>query len=209
MATHEALVPTRYKDLADVDTWGIGHTHMAGPPDPRTMSFAMPTNVRQIYSEAWQVYKDDVADVCADVVRYFGTDLKQHELDGLAGWHLNTGGAHSSSAVAAWRAGDKQRAAKIIKSWNKVTIKGKKTVSQALVDRRTEEVELILNGHYPDRRLAVYGTNGHGSVVWRPLETFTYDEWMKLIAQPVVVGPVGIFSAIAQLLSLFFRKAKR
>lgn len=181
IASHEALVPTRYRDLAGVDTWGIGHTHHAGTPDPRAMAYHMPTNVEGTYREAWDIFQRDLARYTADVVSKFGADLAQHELDGLVGWHFNTGGALSSSAVAKWHAGDKVGAVRVVQSWNKVTVKGQKVVSDALVARRKEEAALILSGAYPKRKLAVYPTDGHGRVIWKPIETFTWDEWSGVV----------------------------
>lgn len=207
IAAHEALVPARYRDLAGVDTWGIGHTHHAGPPDPRVMGFEIPKNTTLIYQEAWEVFQADLADYAADVVRVFGTGLLQHELDGLTSWHFNTGGALTSSAVKAWKAGDKARAVRIIKTWNKVTIKGKKVVSDALVHRRADEANMILHGAYANAKLAVYHTDGAGTVIWRPVETFTWDEWRDEVAMPAPPRPrFNPFAPLLVLLSLFARR---
>lgn len=200
LAAHEALVPTRYRDLAQVDTFGIGHTASAGKPDPREMSFAMPANPRLVYREAWDLFLRDLKPYTAQVVKAFGGGLEQHQLDGLVMWHFNTGGALSSSAVSAWRAGDREKAVRIIKSWNKVTIRGVKQVSEALVRRREEETSLILSGRYYPAQLAVYGTDGRGNVIWRPLESFNFGEWAEFLGGPEVRPTPSIWARLALFL---------
>lgn len=203
IATHEALVPTRYRDFVGVDTWGIGHTHHAGDPDPREMSFAMPTNVQPVYDEAWDVFLSDLEDYTAEVVAAFGPNLEQHELDGLVGWHFNTGGALSSSAVKVWRGGDKNRAVRIVKSWNKGTVKGQKVVLPALVERRADDAALILRGEYPKRKLAVYGTDGAGTVIWKPIETFTWSQWRGATAGAEAKKPRTLVGVAAAAIAAF------
>lgn len=210
IACDEALVPTRYRDKVGVDTWGIGHTDKAGAPFPTKMSFKMPTNIRGIYDEAWDVFEKDLKNYATDVIRAFGSDLAQHELDGLTAWHFNTGGALSSSSVKHWRAGNKTKALQIIRSWNKVTRNGQKVVSDVLAQRRDHEIRIIQEAKYPVGRLPVYGTDGHGNIIWSPIESFSWVEWKELIAKHkpgTLEGPKGLGALLAQLFGK--RKGKR
>lgn len=194
LASLEGLVPTRYKDIADVDTWGFGHTAKAGtPPDPRTMSYRMPANARSVYQEAWEVFKRDVQNTAHEVILAFGPGLATHELDGLTIWNYNTGGAMTTGAAALWKRGDKIGACKILALWDKITgPDGVKRRSEQLATRRREEITIIVDAEYPTRHLNVWPTDGHtGKVIWTPLESFTFYEWMDLIEGSHDVEPGG------------------
>jgi len=206
IASREALVPARYRDLVGVDTWGIGHTSAAGLPDPRAMSFAMPDSLIDVYEEAWNVFQSDLRAYSNEVLRIFGP-LEQNELDGLTAWHFNTGGAWTSGGVKVWRAGDKMGAFdRYFTKWNKVTKGGRKIVNDHLTKRRAEEKAIALRGSYPSTQMPVYPTNGRGSVIWQPTEVFTYDDWMMFLGRTTspyerVKDSVGNNGAIAGLIA--------
>lgn len=187
IAMEEGIVPTRYRDKAGVDTWGIGHTAAAGAPDPRQMSFAMPTNVDGAVTEAIRLFRRDLDKYTQDVIRNFGP-MAPHELAGWVSWHFNTGGAHSSRARGLWKAGDKKGAVRVLRSWNKFTSNGVKLVSAALDKRRGVEADLILRGRYPDLSagLPVWATNGQGRVIWRPLDLLSLEEYERAAGLPPV-----------------------
>lgn len=181
IAMEEGVVPTRYRDKVGVDTWGIGHTAKAGDPDPRKMTFSMPANVEGAVAEALRVYRSDLRRCVQDVLDNFGP-MEPHELAGWTNWHFNTGGAHTSSARAKWRAGDKAGAVRVLKSWNKVTRNGKKEVSPVLVKRRDIEAGMILNKQFPSTApgLPVWPTNGAGKVIWRELYRLTLEDYQRI-----------------------------
>lgn len=202
IAAHEGLVPARYIDLAGVDTWGVGHTHNAGQPDPREMPFEMPHHVHSAMEQAWTVFVIDLERYTDDVTNILGTTLTQAELDGWVMWHFNTGGIWATSAVDMWRRGDKESAARKLQEWNKATIGGVKRVVDALTDRRADEANLILFGRYPAREMPVYKTNGKGKVNWRPIEIYTFDDWqifIKTTKAGNVNGGGGIVGALMVL----------
>lgn len=184
IASDEDLVPTRYKDQANVDTWGIGHTHHAGAPDPRQMSFAMPANQDAVVREAWEVFLTDLTRYTAPVLAALGP-VAQHELDGWVMWHFNTGGIGSTSAVKKWKAGDKAGAVRVLQSWNKVTKRGAKVVSDGLVKRRQREADIILLGRYPaDATLDIFPTDGAGKIRWSAkTASYDYAGWKKFLGQ--------------------------
>jgi len=180
IAAEEALVPTRYKDMRGIDTFGVGHTQAAGGLDPRLLGYEMPGNVDAAIREAWTLFTTDLRAYTAQVVKVLGP-MEQHELDGWVMWHFNTGGLHSTSAVKKWLAGDKKGAVAILQQWNKVTVQGKKVVSDSLTERREREAAMILFGKYPVTLLNVFPTNGKGKVIWNPIASYSYNRWQQVI----------------------------
>jgi len=186
IAVDEGIVPAAYYDVVGVRTVYIGHTAAAGAPSPLSISLTMPldSELDAVLKEAWSVFSKDLLVYTAAVVAKMGPDLKQHELDGWVGFHFNTGGIYRTSAVAKWRSGDKAGAVRVLKQWNKGTINGQKRVLQALVARRDDEAALILGGVYPNKPLAVWGTNGRGKVQWgAPLRTYTFAKWAAFLGK--------------------------
>jgi len=214
IAAEEGLVPAVYRDAVGVLTWGIGHTRSAGDPDPHSMSPGMPSNVDAVIKEAMRVFDEDLKKYEREVIDAFGPNLKQHELDGLVSWHFNTGGAHSSSSVGKWKAGDKKGAVATIKKWNKGTINGKKRVLNVLVGRRKLEADMILNGEYPPPTLLetpVWGVKGKTfRVQWGHVITrIPYDQMLagrRPVGGDAAVGAFTIFSALAVGVAVFWDK---
>lgn len=207
IAVHEGIVPTRYRDLAGVATWGIGHTREAGEPNPINMDFAMPKNVSGAVAEAIRVFMNDLSAYAADVVKAFGP-MEQHELDGWTSWHFNTGGAFSSSAVQLWRDGKKRSAVAKMREWNKATVSGRRVVSPALVKRREAEAALILTGRgkdTPTATIPVWPTDGAGAVKWTALRGVSFKEFAAALgstgtpkaATPAVLAPVVVGGIVA------------
>ena len=205
IAKEEGIVPTRYRDVAGVDTFGIGHTRAAGVPDPREMSFAMPTNVDGVVKEAIKLFRHDLAAYEREVTERFGA-MTPTELAGWTSWHFNTGGAHSSSAVKLWRAGDKRGAVAVMQAWNKITVRGKKEVSPALAKRRQAEADVILKGRYPDpgKGVPIWPTDGKGKVKWTAMGFVTLAEYKRatdftVYQKPAIATPttVAVGAAVA------------
>jgi len=198
IAKEEGIVPARYKDAAGVDTFGIGHTRAAGVPDPATMSFAMPTNVDGVVKEAIRLFRHDLEAYEREVTEAFGR-MTTYELAGWTSWHFNTGGVHSSRAAAMWKAGDHKGAVRVMQTWNKITVRGKKQVSPGLVERRKVEADLILKGRYPEpgRGVPIWPTDGKGKVKWTPLGFVTLAEYraatdFTAYQKPDMTTPVAV-----------------
>lgn len=185
IAVHEGLVPTRYRDLAGVDTFGIGHTTAAGPPAVGTMSFKMPRTdaaMDKAIAAAISVFERDIAKYEKEVVIVVGDHLPQNVFDAVVSWHYNTGGVLKSKATIHLREGRYQQAAGIIKQWNKVTVQGRKRISEALRKRREQEVRVMLNSHYPDMSyIPVWGTDGKGRVIWREIDSISFKEFVRAL----------------------------
>lgn len=200
IAAREDLVVAPYFDPAKVETWGFGHTNNGLEPNPATMPKGMPADIDRTILEAWRVFLLDLAKYEREVVAVLGT-LAQHELDGWVMWHINCGGIRSTKAVEKWKAGDKAGAVAVLKTWNKITVRGQKQVSNELVSRRAQEAEIILQAKYPlDATIEVYGTLPGGKVNWKPLERFSFDEWAAKTAPPptkAVSPAVPVAGAVA------------
>lgn len=185
IAQAEDLVPAPYYDSAGVLTWGIGHTAQAGLPNPASISMAMPANLDGAIREAWWLFEKDLTPYAREVLQALGP-ITQNELDGWVMWHFNTGGIHTTSAVKMWRSGDKAGAVRKLQQWNKITVKGKKIVSDGLVARRAQEAAIILRGTYPGGTLDVFPTNGKGRVIWNALASYDFMAWSEYIGARVV-----------------------
>lgn len=185
IAAHEGIVPTRYRDLAGVDTFGIGHTSAAGRPIVEEMPFKMPRTdaaMDKALAAAISVFERDVAKYEEDVVSVVGNHLPQHVFDAVVSWHYNTGGIWSSRATDYLKEGRYSAAASVIRKWNKVTVQGRKRVSEALKKRREQETRLLVTSHYPDTiRLPVWGTNGKGRVIWKDIDSLTFAEFVRVL----------------------------
>lgn len=206
IAIEEGIVPTRYRDIAGVDTWGIGHTASAGAPDPRKMSYDMPKNVQGVVAEAVKVFAKDLIKYEREVVERMGP-MAPHELAGWVSWHFNTGGVFSSDAVALWKNGAKREAVNKLKQWNKSTVGGKRIVLDTLIKRRRAEADMILRGVYPDPGpgVPIWPTDGRGRVKWQALDYVTLEEYkalagagptVKVLSPTVAVGAGGLAAAI-------------
>lgn len=210
IAQAEDLVPAPYYDSAGVLTWGIGHTAHAGLPNPATLPMSLPANLDSTIREAWWLFEKDLLPYTREVLKALGP-VTSHELDGWVMWHFNTGGIHTTSAVRKWRSGDKAGAVAVLQQWNKITVKGKKVVSDGLVARRKQEADIILRGVYPGGKLDVFPTDGKGRVIWKALASYDYRQWSDFIGARVVdadrvehapkTGAGGIVSAILLALS--------
>lgn len=183
IAADEGMVPAPYYDVVGVLTYGVGHTRMAGAPDPADLPKGNPRGAEAVEAamiDAWQIFRKDMAKFTADVVSVLGPDLEQHELDGWVSFHFNTGGIFDASAVDAWKRGDKADAMRRLKWWNKGTINGKKQVLSALVDRRQREADLILHGRYSDRKMGVFRVSSNNRPMYgNTFATYSYDEWER------------------------------
>jgi lysozyme len=196
IAVHEGIVPAYYVDVVGMPTWGIGHTHMAGPPDPRQMARGLPaaSELDATLERVWKVFMKDMERYTKHVVDTLGPNLAQHELDGWVGFHFNTGGVFRTSAVPKWKAGDKAGAMAVLRQWNKGTINGQKRVLSALVDRRRDETDLIMTGNYglAGKVLPVWRvSSSHRPIYSQPLRTYSYDQWQEFLRSRGLLTKVG------------------
>lgn len=215
-AVHEGVVPAPYLDTAGVWTFGVGHTAAAGAPDPVQMQRGMPKGARldEQLRYAFTVLRNDLRKYVDDVERALGSNLKPHELAGWVLWHYNTGGVFTSSAVKKWLAGDRAGAMRTLKTWNKITVRGRKIVSSALSKRRAEEVSLITRATWPsEQKVVVWPVDARGEVTWTVHSYLTIEdviEFSGIAQKPNAAKPVGAIAAavaaIAGALSVLWDK---
>lgn len=157
----EACVTSRYRDQAGVWTVGFGHTKAAGHPDPETIREPITVNAcAVIFERDLEKYEDAVSALVT-------VDLKQNQYDALVSFTFNVGiGAFQRSTLRRkLNAGDLKGAAKEFPRWNRVTIGGKKIVSDGLVKRREKEAQIFAFADYPDDYGIVYPAR-NGRVQW-------------------------------------------
>ena len=169
--SHEALVPYRYKDSVGVATFGIGHTHNAGAPDPRQMSFAQEHPMTEVIA----VFRRDLAKFEARVNKAVKVTLRQPEYDSVCSFDFNTGRAHDATLVKKLNAGDRRGAIAEFDKWHKPPeVKG----------RRGKEKKLFSTGVYSSGGFAnVYPANANGSILW--------GKGKRINVMPAIAGIVG------------------
>ena len=141
LIAHEAIVPYRYRDAVGVDTWGIGHTASAGPPDPATLRLGVAFSLAEVFA----VFLRDLARFEARVRQAVKVPIAQHEFDALVSFDFNTGGVDRAELTAALNAGDRATAAARFMGWSRPA---------TIVPRRRSEQSLFATGVYAGDGLA-------------------------------------------------------
>lgn len=156
IAKSEGIVLSRYKDAVGVWTMGIGHTTLAGKPDPKYFEgeLSMP-EVFEMFAKDLKKYEDRVN-------RAVKVPMTQEQFDALVSFDYNTGGIFKATLVKTFNAGDEVKAAKQFMNWTKA---GGKSLD-ALKKRRREEADIFLNGKYPKPVATLYPATRSGKVQW-------------------------------------------
>jgi lysozyme len=189
LVRHEGVVPAPYKDVAGVWTWGIGHTASAGNPDPYKMPRGIPTNLEAAISDAFALFRKDVAQYEGDVLRAVDVKVAQHEFDALVSFHYNTGGIFKAALTKELNDGDRETAADAFMGWTKPA---------AIIPRRKDEQRLFREGVYPTGTVPVWGVTADGKVDWRkPIRTLTDMEALALLRPDHFAPPESVQPAPA------------
>jgi len=132
----EGLRLMPYQDIAGVWTDGYGNTENVVPGRRITREKADADLQRHV-----QKFTQVVIDT-------LGPDVPQGMLDSFVLLTHNIGESRfrSSTAVAAYKAGDYSGACLYAMRYNKATVKGKKRVVRGLADRRYQEYNLCISG---------------------------------------------------------------
>jgi lysozyme len=133
----EGEVLTAYRDVVGVWTIGVGLTAASGVVKPKAGMQITRAESRALLAQALQRnYEPAVAKAMPAA--------RQHEFDGGASFHFNTGAIGRASWVKAWKAGNGAGVRSGLMLWNKA---GGKVVA-GLTARRQREADLILDGRY-------------------------------------------------------------
>ena len=181
LVRHEGIVPGPYRDVQQVWTFGIGHTAAAGLPDPATMPRGMPADLDAGISEAFRVFRSDLARYEAAVLRAVKVPLEPHEFDALVSFHYNTGGIAKAALTRHLNAGDRAAAAAAFMGWLKPA---------AIRPRREAERDLFATGRYPTGTIPVWSVDRNGRVDFsRPIRRLTEGEALALLRPAVMPVP--------------------
>ena len=156
LISHEGVVPAPYYDSVNVLTWGVGHTKAAGEPNPAKMPLTMPTDIDAALVRVFEVFQKDLQKYESDVIRAIKIPVEQNEFDAAVSFHYNTGAIGNASWVKHLNEGNRNMAAKYIMNWKK---------PPDIIPRRTAERDLFQKGKYPDERIAIWSTDGHGKLM--------------------------------------------
>lgn len=103
-----------YYDSVKVATIGIGHTAMAGPPEPKQAGVL---TVRQ----AFDLFHKDIEKYAETVRKTIKRPMEQHEFDAFVSicYNIGQGGFAKSTFVKRFNAGDRAGCAQAIMFWKK------------------------------------------------------------------------------------------
>lgn len=154
LISHEGIVLRRYLDAVNVWTFGIGHTKMAGAPDPKQFtSDASIEYVLQVYLRDMERYMKPVRALCA---KHGG--CAPHEFDALTSFTFNLGEGNLASLT---KSRSKANWGKGMLLYNKGRVGGVLKVLDGLVTRRAQERALFERGEYKvkDGRVSMFPVN--------------------------------------------------
>jgi len=144
IAQKEGNVLTVYKDSAGLDTIGIGHLITNEEKESGTINInGTPTNFKSgiTKQQSRDLFKQDIKKFERGMCRIIKVPLNQNQYDALISWMFNVGqgNAGSSTLVRKLNQGDYADVPKNLQAWNKVTVRGRKQVSEGLSNRRRAE----------------------------------------------------------------------
>ena len=135
----EGLRLKAYEDIKGVPTIGWGHTRGVTQAD-----VDKGTTISEYHAEKY--LREDL-EICEDaILRHVDAPLRQCEHEALVSLVFNIGAAAFATSTMRTKLNDRDRlgAALEFTRWNKVTIKGKKTVVDGQTARRTRELAHFL-----------------------------------------------------------------
>ena len=205
---HEGIVPGPYLDVKSVWTFGIGHTAVAGAPDPAKLPRGMPADPEAGIREAFRLFRTDLAAYEAEVRRAVEVPLAPHEFDALVSFHFNTGGIATAALTRHLNAGNRAAAAAAFLNWRRPA---------SIIPRREAERDLFGHGRYPGGAIPVWSVDRNGRVVFsRPIRRLSEAEALALMRpQSVPVPPVAPTapevprSLLARLAAMFANLTRR
>ncbi|MCE6967636.1 lysozyme [Cereibacter sphaeroides] len=190
LVRHEGIVPGPYLDIRRIWSFGIGHTALAGPPDPGRLARGMPADLDAGIREAFRVFRADLGRYEAEVLRAVKVPLQPHEFDALVSFHYNTGGIAEAALTRALNAGHREAAAAAFLNWRRPA---------SLVPRREAERDLFRHGRYPRGTIPVWPVDPLGRVNFdRPIRRLSEDEALALLRAASLPSP-SISAATATL----------
>lgn len=153
--SHEGIVPFRYRDSVGVDTFGVGHTASAGPPDPREMKYGDEHPLEYVID----VFRRDIRKFEARVNRHVKAALKQHEFDALVSFDFNTGRIHNATLTKRLNDGNTVAAIKEFDRW---------VHPPEIRHRRMAEKDLFATARYSNTgRAMVFPADDRGRVMFQ------------------------------------------
>ena len=145
LAAHEGVALNTYPDIKGVLTIGVGHTSMAGPPDPALVTEEITIErALEIFDKDLDKYEKEVRDVV-------NVPLTQNQFDALVSFHFNTGGISKAMLTKALNEGDYELAGRRFMGWLKPA---------AIRGRREDEQRLFMKGVYPNAPVSVWRYDG-------------------------------------------------
>jgi len=201
LARHEGIVPASYLDPTGTWTFGIGHTVVAGEPDPAEMPRGKSDDLDAAIREAFRIFRSDLTRYEADVLSAVKVPLEPYEFDALVSFHYNTGGIARASLTKHLNASNRIAAADAFLNWRRPA---------SVIPRREAERDLFLYGRYPTGPIPVWGVDEQGRVDFsRPVRRLSKEEALALLrpAHPEPTTPTGFLARLAALLSRLFRRS--
>lgn len=154
LASSEAIVPFRYKDSVNIDTFGIGHTKNAGGFNPSSIPYGQEKGLDKVF----EIFVQDLKKFEAGVKKALkGAKTSQTQFDAITHWHFNTGAVATATWVKSHIAGRYGDAATQIMAWKK---------PPEILGRREHEQKLYRSGVYASPIASVYPADSKGRIQW-------------------------------------------
>lgn len=147
LAGYEGVCTAPYLDSGGVWTFGVGHTHYDGYPDPRTMTKGLDMPLEYVF----ELYQKKIHRYVNDVNKAITVPLTQAQFDALVSFHYNTGAIKSATLTKSINNGtDLSTIEHNFMMW----VKDNGKTVQGLINRRKAEFRLYSTGTYSRNGMA-------------------------------------------------------
>ena len=201
IAEHEGIVLGPYLDSVNVWTYGVGHTAMAGAPDPSKMKREntktwSKDRVFQELASALDLFDKDLDRYEERVRKAVKVPLKQHQFDALVSFDFNTGGIYKANLTKDLNKGD--YSGEGFMGWVR---------PKEIIKRRKAEQSLFQTGDYEANGsfIPVYDVDEKGKVKFR--FSLTSKDLEGLMGNRATVTNKGIMGIFLGWAKNFFKRA--
>jgi lysozyme len=157
-----------------------------------------PANLDAALTEAFAVFRRDLARFEKRVNDAVRVPMKQHEFDALVSFDFNTGGIHRAQLTKHLNAGNRPEAARAFMGWLK---------PPEIRSRRESEMRLFRDGSYPSGLVSVFAvTAGNRPAFRNVLRRLSQDQVLgymrpapSLPAQPATPAQGGLWALLARI----------
>jgi lysozyme len=170
----EGIVPRPYRDQKGLWTYGIGHTCMAGPPNPQTMPRPSAYDQKRDMPNVFKVFDADLQKCEDDVNRAIHVSIKQYEFDALVMFHFNTGAISRAKLTEHVNRREMAAAGRSFMNWCR---------PRSLRHRRIREQALFVSGFYNHDPITIYWVHADETVAYRAIGFLSAEDVARFMTR--------------------------